>query len=291
VTTIAWLAAVLAGWAAAGTASAGSPLDDLSFADPAQGALLRRADAAVRGFAAAGWRHRPYERIGASYKASWCSGQGARDDCQLAEAATDDRDQHAIALYTLFYADSFPKTFGFGIQSRWVPPKAGWGAEFYLSIGGRNVVGEGFILDLRSYSEKWDVPAAVVHLGSVSSYKVFDTEVSRSAPGSPLEDFRLYAASTRALRDRGLASLAELEKKVAHALAAGEARACDYGPHPSGIPPLCQPRPLTSGETNQAQDEARRHFAEQRRLLSEDYREMFDALNQAFPIAALRRPS
>ncbi|MCX5797577.1 MAG: hypothetical protein NTY77_18970 [Elusimicrobia bacterium] len=287
-TTAVWLAALLAGLAAAGPMDMTSPLDALSFADPAHAALLRRVDAAVRGFAAAGWRHHPYARSGAFYKASWCAGQGARDDCQITEAAGDARDQHAIALYTLCYGDSFPKTFGFGVQSRWVPPKAGWGVEFYLSLGGRNVVGEGFVLDLRSYTERWKVPAAVVRLGSVISYRIFETELSRSAQEPPLEDFRLYAASAQALRDRGLAAIAELERKAAHALAAGEARACDYGPHPAGIPPLCQPRPLTAVEAREAQDEARRHFAEQRRLLSEDYRGMFDALNQAFPIAALK---
>jgi len=61
--------------------------------------------------------------------------------------------------------------------------------------------------------------------------------------------------------------------------------ACDRGPYEGkGIEPPCTPCPLTPEEEAAELARAAAHFAEQQRLLRENYREMYVALMQAFPL-------
>jgi hypothetical protein len=261
-------------------------LGQLDFADQALGARLQALDACTQKLPGEGWRSLPYRPVGNFYEAHWCRGSGSREDCQITEGSGYARDQHAIALYTLFYPQDFPQVFGLGMSALWNPPGAGWGAHFSYSEGGRSVVGEGFQLSFFGYGSDEGEPDTTVVLGSQIGYPLGQGDRTLAASGqSPAEDLRRYMASPEALRDEGLAQLGQAQQELEDLLRSGEAIACDYGPYlGKGIPPQCTPRPLTPDEQALELEKARTHFKTQETMLREHYDEMYAAWMKALPL-------
>jgi len=257
-------------------------LAELRFQTAAHGDRLRSLDACIRR-TRSDWRHIPYQEIGNFFSAKWCAGAGARDDCQWAAGSADQRDQHVVELHTLFHR--LPDAFGVGLLAATVPASTGWGAQITFVEGAKGIEGESLHLDLRRYDAADGPPALAVHLGSTLAYKVHETEII--APGNlpPREVLAQLTSSPEAMRDRGLAHLDTLAVRVEGAIAAGIPTICQRGPYQgNGIPPACNPRPLTAAETRAARAAADAHLREQKAALTGAYREMHAALLAAFPL-------
>ena len=259
-------------------------LNGLAFSSADLERRITELDRCISDLAGAGWTHVPYKQIGNFYEASWCRGAGARQNCAFAESSADNRDQHAIALYTLFYPREFPQVFGLGLNVRWVPSAQGWGAGFYFSEDGKTIVGEGFGLDFFFYAAPTGKPKSTLHLGSGYGYAIRETKVQHTS-GLPLrEDLAQYLKSPEAMRDRGLMMLEALQAKVESTLQSHQASTCDYGPVRGNLPPICTPRPLTRAEEDQALAEAQASLGSQRQLLQDNYQELYATLLKAFPL-------
>jgi hypothetical protein len=261
-------------------------LDDLRFDDPEIERRFRALDVCIREITADGWRTTGYKLIGNFYSSRWCQGDGARDDCQIASSTQYNRDQHVIELETFFYPSSYPQVFGLKLAALWVPEQDGWGAHFHFSEGGRNFYGEGVGISFSQYEAGSREPVATVSVIGPLTYGLFETGVTLPPEAlSAREELALYLVSPEALRDEGLAQIQALAARVDETIRTHQVTACDRGPYEgNGIQPPCTPRPLTPEEESAELARATAYFDEQQRLLRENYREMYAALMQAFPL-------
>jgi hypothetical protein len=262
-------------------------VDELQFQNPDTGRRFRKLDACIRDLADDSWNTTSYRLLGNFYTSSWCSGPGAREDCQIASGTEHDRDQHAIELYTLFYSQDYPQVFGLGFQALWVPESAGWGASYYFAEQGGSVVGEGWGVTFREYQDAYSPPASTVSLGWKTRYTIFGpnrTEFEYPSELSLREDLAIYLSGAESMRDRGLRQSEALSRKVSEDIKAGKVQTCDPGPYQGdGIPPACPPRPMTDDEKAAEVARTEAYFAEQERLLQENYQEMYTAWMRSFP--------
>ncbi|MGC9393444.1 MAG: hypothetical protein ACP5J4_01165 [Anaerolineae bacterium] len=261
-------------------------LDELRFDDPETERRFRALDACIQEIIAAGWRTTGYKLIGNFYSSRWCRGAGARDDCQIASSTRHNRDQHVIELETFFYPSSYPQVFGLKLAALWVPEQDGWGAHFYFTEDGGDFHGDGVAIGFGQYETGSREPVASVSVIGPLVYRLFETGVALPPEGLSIrEELALYLVSPEALRDEGLAQIGALAARVDEALRTHQVTACDRGPYQGkGIEPPCTPRPLTPEEEAAELARATAHFAEQQRLLRENYREMYAALMHAFPL-------
>jgi hypothetical protein len=254
-----------------------------------------------------GWKNVPWYRGGSFFGARWAFGEGARDDAQIAESSGDQRDQLVYDVSTLFFGnrpekglairaisgtspsvdDSPTRFFGLNVNTLWVPPGIGWGANVSFSVDGKSVVGSGMHLNFSHYDRADGSPQARLHLGTRLEYRIFDTTVSIDSELDPIADLARHLKTPEALRELGLARLAELEKKVLATLAAHQAETHDDGPYNNdGIPPQQIPRALTPAEEATATTAAQTHFASQTALLQTHSRDLHVAAIKAFPFTA-----
>lgn len=262
-------------------------LDQLIFDDPATEARFKALDQCTNEMMDANWRTSSYQLIGNFYESKWCAGSGARQDCQIAASTQDNRDQRAISLSTLFYYDSLPNVFGLNFNSFWVPPTTGWGALFYFSEQGGNIVGEGWGVTFRNYTEAAGEAKDSISLGSRYQYEIIPTTIEVTADASPRDDLANYLKSAEAMRDAGLKQLQALADKVIGSLQNHQITGCDYAPYQgNGIPPACTPRRMTVEEESAEIQKARAYFDTQTRLLSGNYKDMYAAWMQSFPFDA-----
>jgi hypothetical protein len=264
------------------------PVDQLKFEDADTGMRFRGLDGCIRKLAEATWKGGQYELVGNFYEANWCAGQGSRDDCQIAGGTIDNRDQHDIQLYILFYPQEYPQVFGLGLQALQVPASTGWGANFYFAEKGKTIVGEGWEVTFRQYLTSSGPADATVSLGWKYTYIIEGpNRTSFELPSDlPLrEDLAGYLASPEAMRDLGLNKLRTLAGEVEDEIRAHHVQGCDMGPYQNnGIPPVCNPRPMTAEEEAGQIELAQKYFDEAETLLKEHYREMYAAWMAAFPM-------
>ncbi len=148
------------------------PVDQFQFTDAQTGSQFRTLDGCIRNLTNASWKGGSYELVGNFYEAGWCTGTGARSDCQIAGSSIDNRDQHVITLNTLFYPQDYPKVFGLGLQSLWIPKSTGWGASFAFSEKGEGITGDGWGVIFRQYLTSSQPADATVDLGWKYGYIV-----------------------------------------------------------------------------------------------------------------------
>jgi hypothetical protein len=254
----------------------------LIFASPQTEQRLTTLDSCTREVAQPSWEHQPYEIIGSFYEARWCSDSSA---CKLEIEQASATEQHSIALSTYHYTNQFPSVHGIGISAGYAPANNGWGALFYFSEGGGSLVAEQFSLQFHRYDAPSTPPSAEVLLGNGYAYQVDETYLAISANLPLRAELALYLESAEAMQQKGLAKLNELAAIVEVTIRSRKVEHCDYGtPTTPDVPPPCNPRPLTPVEEQAALSEAQKHFAEQKQLLTDNYREMYAALLRAFPL-------
>ncbi|MCB9548942.1 MAG: hypothetical protein H6706_24320 [Myxococcales bacterium] len=270
-----------------GAARAESGLAGVEPEPAATAALLRalEADLLARPFTG----RTPWGKGGNFYRTRWCRGAGARDDCQIASGTGDQRDQHAVELYTLFYDQGWPRTFGLGLNALRVPAGSGLGVSVWLHEGGERVVGEGSGVTLRWYAEATGGPTASISVSHQATYRVAETTLSVTRPGTPGESLARLLASPASLRAEGEAQLAALAAEVERALAAGTIQGCTYGPYEGGgIPPTCTRRPLTPAETADARAKLAAWQAEGQKLLATQAEAAHALLADTVPLGPLQ---
>jgi hypothetical protein len=263
-------------------------VDELQFKDPETGQRFRTLDRCIQGIVDDTWQEKPYYSGGNFYESRWCRGTGTRNECQIASGSSDNRDQQAFILYTLFYSQYYPEVFGLGFYLRWVPESTGWGVSFGFDENGGSVVGEGWGVIFNEYVNPTGPPEATVYLNSTYSYTIYGPENGthfRQFSDLPLrEDLAIYLSGSEAMRDRGLAQNQALAQKVFTAINAHQVNTCDRGPYlGGGIPPQCTPRPLSPEEETEELARAEAYFTEQEQLLRNHHREMYNAWVTTFP--------
>ncbi|MEZ4475034.1 MAG: hypothetical protein R3F60_30430 [bacterium] len=258
--------------------------------EPAEVATLLRALEAGLESLDGGFAHgTPWTQVGNFYQRRWCRGAGARDDCQIASGTADLRDQHAVELYTLFYDQDWPRTFGIGLNALRVPAGPGLGVSVWLSEGGQRIVGTGSGVTLRWYPAPTGAADVEVSVGSEASYRIGETTLRVAAAGTPLAVLRRLMVSPAALRDEGRTQLAALAAEVDRALKAGEVQRCEYGPyHGDGIPPVCTPRPLTAAEQEAERATFKAWLAARLALLEARAEDAWKLAMMTVPVGALQ---
>ena len=233
------------------------------------------------------WRTTSYKLIGNFYESRWCSGTGAREDCQITEGSLHNRDQHQVGLYTLFYPTEPTTVFGLGFQSLWVPKSTGWGAVFYLSEKGKTIIGDGWSVTFNLYEAASNPATQSVTLGDTLGYRINETNLQFSSELPIREDLAIYLESPENMRDRGIEQYQLFREDVQTKLNNHEIAACEWGEYQGGgIPPICNPRQMTAEEEAEELEKARLFFEGQIQLLQEHHQEMYSALMNAFPFNA-----
>lgn len=263
-------------------------LNELQFTDPETGQRFLMLNHCIQEIVDDTWRQIPYYTGGNFYKSGWCRGSGSGDDCQIAAANVDNRDQQIFRLYTLFYPQRYPEVFGLGFQFLWVPKSTGWGVNFSFNDKGEGVVGSSWSAIIKQYMSPTGSPEATVYLGSSYVYKIYSYETDthfRQYSDLPLrEDLAIYLSGSEAMRDRVMVQNQALAQKVISAINAHEINTCDWGPYQGkGIPPECTPRPLTPDEEREELAKAEAYFAEQEQLLINYYQEIYETWMMIFP--------
>jgi len=262
-------------------------INKLRFNDAVTGQRFRGLDGYIQGMVDKTWRSTSYEMIGGFYESKWCTGSGARQDCQITGSTNDNHDQHAIYLFTMDYPSDFPQVYGLGLQALWVPKQAGWGAYFSFTESGGNASGEGWgwEVSFKKYSDANDTPQTALTLGDSFSYPIYQTSINYSSGLTPRKDLGLYLANPEAMCERGLTQIQAMAKKVNDDISAHQVQTCDEQPYVGGgIAPLCKPRPMTTDEETAELARAATYFADQEQLLKDHYQEMYAAWMSAFPL-------
>ena len=260
-------------------------VDELRFTDPETGTRFHSLnDFITDQYVDKTWYTTSYHLTGNFYESSWCRGAGTLPDCQTLYSTIDNRDQHILDLWTLFYQD-YPEVTGLGFHTTWVPVAAGWGADFSFSEGGGSTVGEGWQVTFGQYVASTGQPAAELALGSGYSYKIYETNLQYSSSLPVRDDLALYLAGPKAMRDRWLAQIQVLAQRVTTQISAHQVSACDLNPYQGGgINPGCTSRPMTPAEETAELARAEAYFTAQEKLLSDHYQEMYTAWMTAFPL-------
>lgn len=259
-------------------------LDELTFEDPQTETRFKTLNQCIEGIADETWHTTSYKLIGNFYESRWCSGVGAREDCQIAYSTMHNRDQRQVGLNTLFYPDQPTTVFGLGFETLWVPESAGWGVEFYFSEKGKTIIGEGWGIIFNRYDNAFDPPAESVVLGDSLSYKIIQTTLQQSSDLPLREDLDIYLSNAESMRDRGVEQYQIFLSDIKSKFNNHEITACDWSEYQGdGLPPVCTPRPMTPDEEAAELEKARQFYEGQIQLLQENYQEMYAVLMDAFP--------
>ena len=263
-------------------------VDELRFQDAETGQRFRALNVCINNIVDNSWKTTSYQLVGNFYTSNWCQGEGTGADCPLAGSTLDKRDQHLIQLFTLFYDQTYPQVFGLGFQTLSVPKTTGWGALYSFAENGGSVLGEGWGVGFHEYTTSAGPADATVDLGWKYRYTIDGpnrTTFDQTSDLSMREDLAKYLSSAQSMRERGMAQIQALSKKVAEAINTHQVKGCDQGPNQgNGIPPACTVRPLTADEETTELDKAKAYFADQEQLLDEHYQEMYTAWMAAFPL-------
>lgn len=259
-------------------------INELTFEDPETEVRFKTLNECIMDITGETWRTTSYKLIGNFYESRWCTGTGARDDCQITDNSMHKRDQRQVGLNTLFYPDQPTLVFGLGLQSLWTPESTGWGAVFYFSEKGKTIIGNGWNVSFHYYDDAYDPPTKSISLGSSLSYQIVQTTLRHNANLPLREDLAIYLNSPESMRDRGIKQyrlfLADIEEKLNN----HEITTCDWGEYKGdGIPPVCNSRPMNAEEEEAEVKKAQIFFEEQIQLLQEDYQELHAAWMASFP--------
>ncbi len=266
-----------------------SDLEGLVFEDPAEGERLKQLDRCVKDLASANdWKFIPYTQYGNSFEAYWCSGRGARPDCQIAGYNSQYSDQRAVNLWTLFYPQEFPRVFSVGISALNNPPGEGWSAVFFYFENGKTILGDGLHFEFYHYPAADRPPDGHVFLDLPYTYSIhiLREPLILLGPELPLsQELPRFTTSPEALRDHGLEILDQAAQQAEYAILSHTRTTCDYGASPGhGLPPPCTPRSLSTQEERETIANLQADFAAQQQALREDYQEMYTALMQVLPL-------
>lgn len=259
-------------------------IEELVFEEPETEVRFKALNQCIMDMTKKDWRTTSYKLIGNFYESRWCTGTGARDDCQITDSSMHNRDQQQVGLNTLFYPDQPTLVFGLGFQSLWMPTSTGWGAVFYFSEKGKTIIGSGWSVSLHYYDNANDPPTKSISLGNSLSYQIVQTTLRQNSDLPLREDLAIYLISPESMRDRGMEQyqlfLTEVESKLNN----HEITACDWEEYQGGgIPPVCNSRPMNVEEEAQEIENARSFFEGQIRLLEEHYLDMYAAWMNSFP--------
>jgi len=262
-------------------------LQDLQFETKAEGERHRALRAWMEKRAAgAGWKHVPLQVSGNFLAERWCGPKVAQDRCASGSVATsEERGAQWMSLEALHY--ELPKAFGLVVQVGHIPEKGELAMRFYLSEGGRTVVGEGMEATFLALGEGGKV-AESVSVGQRASLRILDAELSVSSPDPWRATLKAMAASPQSLQALATRMLDALQARVDEALAKGEVQGFDEGPYEGhGVPPAKTPRPLTAAEKEREAKAAKAEIARRKALVAKHAKAMHALLEQQVPVGLL----
>lgn len=265
-------------------------LEKVAFEDEATRRRLIALETCAREIADGGMRGIPWILTGNWVEERWCGEKAAVDDCFVGDYARFFRAQHEITISTVHSGDGDSgyraPYFGLRFSADWVPPATGWGASFYFSEGGKDIVAENFELRFERFTAEKGPPADTLTLGDGYRYEILTEEPALAVPTLPLRaDLARYVASADALREAGAALLAKARADVVELLSGQKLKVRVHASYAEdGAPPMYTLRDPTPAEAALELAKAKSHFDAEDALLSAYYREMYAALLQAFPM-------
>ena len=265
-------------------------LADLRFEEPRSAAL----HTALRQHALArtpGWRHLPLSVGGNFVRERWCSPSVPAPACEGGAVANGDEPGTAwFSLSTLHYPAQWPAVFGVGWDAGDLTPP--WGAAAYLSLRGRTVTGSSFTFRFVRYeggraAERFEIPSTWAwQAGETQLFvPVAPPEADDEARAQAVEaELARLLASPASFRDTVLALADALEAEVLRALAAHEAKKCEYGEYQGdGIPPICTPVPFTPEEEAAERARLQAAMARLREVVTAEGEVLWARLGAVFP--------
>lgn len=250
----------------------------LRFRDPADAARFDRVHACFAARATGdGWRRYPLRQIGNFVQQDWC--RGAHDRHCAGGSFRSDPGDEWYQVHTLHYDQDWPEVFGLGVAAGRHPQADGWGVAFWYGRGGANIIGDTVSASFHRFVG--GKIAQSVDLGSTHVYKLEETRIEVAAPGSQDDELALLIASPASLRTTGLARLDALTAAVVAKIESGGATKCVYGPYEgNGIPPVCNPTPLSPAERTAALAAARAELGARREAVDHDADELHRLLTE-----------
>ncbi|HEY3445960.1 MAG TPA: hypothetical protein VGK67_06315 [Myxococcales bacterium] len=260
--------------------------EDLSFESKAEGERYRALRAWMEKRAAAGWKHEALKAGGNFLTERWCGPKVSADRCASGSVVTsEERGAEWMTLDALHY--ELPKAFGLVVNLGRFPEKGDLAMRFYLSEGGKTIVGEGMDATFLLLGKDGKV-AEQVSVGERAGLRILESELSVSAPDPWRATLKKMAASPKSLETLATKALDALQARVDEAFAKGEVQGFDEGEYKGdGVPPMKTPRPLTAAEKEREAKAAKTEIARRKAFVAKHAKAMHALLVANVPVDLL----
>lgn len=281
-------------------------VDTCQFERPEIEKRFRNFDAAARQVTAVGFEHQTYRhangRIEHTVSADWAKGVHLYETSQqhFLRGPIELLEQtHRITVEVV--SVPFPQAKSTGVTVQFVSPNPNdWSLTLTYHEGIQNVVGQNWLCtlyrwDLANYGKVVPFNPAENRTDSIRlpmrGYQVRDswveTTTGLASNRTILEDFLSYARSANDMRDAYLADLKLLEERTYPVIQQHKARKRVLKPRPpydDRPSPKQELEPLTAEEETAELEKAKTYFAVQRRLMIDQHKEIYAAMQKAFPL-------
>ena len=259
-------------------------LEDLSF-EKGEGEKHRALQAWMEKRAGAGWHHEPLKAGGNFLTERWCGPRVDPGRCESGAVVTsEERGTEWMSLEALHY--ELPKAFGRVVNLGHFPAAGELALRFYLSEGGKTIVGEG--MDATFLRLDKDKVAEQVSVGQRTGLKIIDSELFAESSEPWRATLKAMAASPESLKAHALKMLDALAQRVDGALAKGEVLGFDEGAYKGGgVPPMKTPRPLSAAEKEREAKAAKAEIARRKAFVEKHAAAMHALLKAHVPVELL----
>jgi len=229
------------------------------------------------------WQRRPLRKLGNFIEEDWCRPLEPGRDCFGGEGA-DRRGAVWYRVGVLHYPCDWPRVFGLHIAAGNNADAGEWGVQFFFSVSGRTVLGEGLGVRFVRFGD--ERASDEIGMGSTYTWDAETTPVSVMAPGGPEAELRRLVESDVSLRATAIERFESLMAEVEKAAREHRIRKAVEGAYMGeGVPPEQTLVPLTPGEeaavVRRADDEIRRRIS----VVDEQHHTFHDLLTGLIPFA------
>lgn len=235
---------------------------------------------------AKGWKHKPLAAGGNFLSERWCGPKVPLDRCDSGSVVTgEERGTEWMTLEALHY--ELPKAFGLVVSLGAFPEKGDLALRFYVSEGGKTIVGEAMDATFLALGKDGKV-AETATVGGRASVEIVGSAVSVFSPDPWRTTLKKLAESPKSLEAVATKLFDALQVRVDEALAKGEVQGFDEGKYEgNGIPPTKTPRPLTAAEKEREARAAKAEIARRKAFVERHAKAMHALLVEKVPVELL----
>lgn len=259
---------------------------DFQFSSTSEKAFSEKVYSCIQTFVTKEWKHSSKKTFN-TYTESWCKGSNIKDDCSYDTLSSSGQ---IIGLGTSFDEKKPQVVSGVEMYSDIAPQKNGWGVNFYWRHGEKYLDENGkdalafrfkyYDFSKNGNDDKLVLDLPPLYLPASENFLSLDNK-------SPEETIKILVSSAEGLRDFGIRLIdarqmtdenyIRSQKLSGQCVKEGEYQG-------GGIPPICiEYAKLTEDEKRVEIDKAAQYYDNQKKLLVDNYKEMFNSLMQSFP--------